>query len=118
MGDLVVLIVIGIVIVLGFIVLIFFLLDNEEKHEENYGIENKLLIPSIESEFHEKYAEKVIELMIELIKDNPRIIDEKAYRNLVIMLENHNLKHKVNLEYSFKIFRLVKFIISNEQNHH
>ncbi|MCM1988143.1 hypothetical protein [Oceanirhabdus seepicola] len=118
MGELVVLIVIGIVIILGFIVLVFFLLGNENNHEENYGIENKLLISSIENEFHQKYTEKVIHLMIELIRDNPKIDDEKAYRTLMIMLEDNKLKHKVNVEYTFKIFRLVKFIISNEQNHH
>jgi len=118
LGDLVVLIVIGIMVVLGFGVLVFFLLENQQNHVENYGIENKLLISSIENEFHDKYAEKVIELMIQLIEDNPEISDEKAYRTLIIMLEDNKLKHKVNLEYTFKMLKLVKFIILNQQNHH
>ncbi|WBW95501.1 hypothetical protein [Oceanirhabdus sp. W0125-5] len=119
MGELLVLIGIGIVIILGFVVLIFFLLDNQENNEENYGVENKLLLSFIEKELNKKHTEKVIQLMIDLIKNNPKIEDEKAFRNLLILLEENKLKHKVNIEYAFKIFSLVKFIILNEQqNHH
>ena len=90
MGELLVLILIGVIIVLGFIVLLFFLLNNKENDVENYGIENKLLISSIENEFVNQNTEKVIELMIELLNKNPKIEEEVAYRNLVIMLKTVN----------------------------